>query len=140
VKTKFRNIEVVMSRDFITKYQELRVYQLAFEAAMSLRELEYELPEREKTLLAEPMLLAARLVFIHVAAAWHKRYAYRAFITGISEAAAQAAKAQSWIEFAVTCGYFDAEKGQEIYRQYDEIITALGRMSENASAWLVRGK
>jgi hypothetical protein len=40
----------------------------------------------------------------------------------------------------VTCGYFDAEKGQEIYRQYDEIITALGRMSENASAWLVRGK
>lgn len=129
-----------MSRDFINKYQELRVYQLAFEGAMALRELVYEFPEREKTMLTEPMLLAARLVCINVAAAWHKRYSYRSFITGISDAAAQAAKTQSWIEFAVTCGYFDPEKGQEIYRQYDEIITSLGRLSENAHAWLVQGK
>lgn len=124
-----------MNRDFIQKHQELRVYQIAFESAMQIFELTQQFPSHEGLLLALKLIQASRSICAHVAEAWQKRRYQRAFVAKLTEAAAKGAEIQTWLEFAVLCGYLDPELGQELHGRYNEVLTGLTRLITNAAAW-----
>jgi four helix bundle protein len=123
--------------DFITTHQELLVYQTAFETAMRIFDLAQAFPEDERQLLTEQMLRSSRSVCANLAEAWQKRRYKKAFVAKLNEVEAEAAETQVWIEFAITCGYLDAEVGQEIFHQYRVILAAATRLISQADAWVV---
>ncbi len=57
-----------------------------------------------------------------------------------AEAEAEAAEAQTWCDFAVECGYWKAEVGQELHMTYDKIIGKLVNMTNDPYPWLLKGK
>ena len=124
-----------MSRDFVQKYQELRVYQVAFEGAMRIFEEVQVFPEVERSRLADQMVRSSRSVCASLAEAWQKRRYKRAFVAKLNEAEAEAAEMQTWLEFAIGCGYMEPESGQELYGRYTEVLAAIDRLIENAEAW-----
>jgi four helix bundle protein len=124
-----------MNRDFLQKYQELRIYQIAFESAMQVFELVQEFPEEERSLLKVQIIRSSRSVCASIAEAWHKRRYKGAFVAKLVEAEAEAAETQTWVEFAIGCGYLDAEIGQEVYGRYAEILVGIARLIDNAEAW-----
>lgn len=124
-----------MNRDFVQKYQELRIYQVAFESAMQIFELVQEFPETERRLLREQMVRSSRSVCANLAEAWQKRRYKGAFVAKLNEVEAEAAETQTWLEFAILCGYLDAEVGQELYGRYTEVLAGAARLIENADAW-----
>jgi len=111
--------------NFITTHQELLVYQTAFEAAMRIFDLAQAFPDDERQLLTEQMLRSSRSVCANLAEAWQKRRYKKAFVAKLNEVEAEAAETQVWLEFAITCGYLDAEAGQEIFHQYRVILVWL---------------
>lgn len=125
-----------MARDFITNHHELRVYQLAFDSAMQVFEVSQLFPQMERTLLTEQIIKSSRSVCANLAEAWQKRRYKRAFIAKLNEVEAEAAETQTWIEFAIVCGYLDAEVGQELYQQYAEILVGIARLINTADAWI----
>ncbi|NEQ48333.1 MAG: four helix bundle protein [Leptolyngbya sp. SIOISBB] len=122
--------------DFIQSYQELEVYQLAFRCSTQIFQLSREFPAEERILLTRQSLTASRSVCSSIAEAWGKRRYHKAFVAKLSDAQAEAAEMQTWVQFAVTCGYLTPEVGQELFGQYRTIFAALERLMENAAVWL----
>ena len=127
-----------MGRSFIESHQELKVYQTALDAAMRVFETSREFPQEERGLLVQQVVKSSRSVCANLAEAWRKRRYRAAFIAKLNDAEAEAAESQTWIEFAVMCGYLDSETGQELYQNYNDILTGIERLISNADAWVIR--
>ncbi len=124
-----------MENQFIVSYRELRVYQIAFDTAMLVFERSQTFPPEIRTQLTVPMIESSRLVCINIAQAWQKRCYESAFIAKLNQAETIAATTQVWIEFAVLCNYLEAESGQELHHQYQDILADLARLIEHSAAW-----
>ena len=108
-----------MSR--IQSHAELEVYKLAFHAAMKIFELSKAFPREEVYSLTDQIRRSSRAVCSNLAEAWRKRRYEAAFVSKLNDSESEAAETQSWIRFAVECGYCSEEIGQELYQICDHI-------------------
>jgi four helix bundle protein len=122
----------------ITHHWQLDVYKLSVEAAMRLFELSKRFPREEMYSLTDQMRRSSRSVSGHVAEGWRRRRYEAAFCDKLNGAEAEAAETQSWIEYAVRCGYIARKDGREIHRDYDQIIGKLVKMQNQPEVWLLR--
>ncbi len=126
-----------MARKPIQSHRELEVYRLAFETAMRIFQLTKTFPQEERYSLTDQIRRSSRSVCTNVAEAWRKRRYEGAFLLKLSDAEAEAAETQTWLEFATKCGYLESTTDQEFRRTYDHILGMLVRMIGNPSPWLL---
>ena len=55
----------------------------------------------------------------------------------LDDAEAEAAETQTWVDFAVSCGYLCEHDGDELNTPYDNIIGKLVAMITNPKPWLL---
>jgi four helix bundle protein len=115
----------------------MEVYKMAFEAAMEIFELGKQFPKEETYSLTDQVRRASRSVCSNFAEGWRKRRYEAAFISKLSDSEGEAAETQTWLEFAVRCGYLDAETGRRLFRTYNEILAMLVTMINNAESWVL---
>jgi four helix bundle protein len=127
-----------MERKPIESHNELDVYRMAFDAAMRIFEVSKSFPGEERYSLTDQVRRSSRSVCANLAEAWRKRRYDGAFIAKLSDAEAEAAETQTWIEFAVKCSYLPADSGRELYKAYDNIIGKLVVMITNPDPWLLK--
>jgi len=121
----------------IQSHEELDVYQLAFEAAMRIFEVSKKFPREETYSLTDQIRRSSRSVCSNIAEAWRKRRYEAAFVSKLNDAESEAAETQTWIGFAVECGYLSKELGQELRQTYDYIIGKLVNMIIKPQPWLM---
>ena len=124
-------------KKMVVKHQDLEVYRKAFEAAMQIFELSKQFPKEETYSLTDQIRRSSRSVCANLAEAWRKRRYVAAFISKISDSEGEAAETQTWIEFAVRCGYMETETGRDLFKKYEEIISMLVAMINNADSWVL---
>src|SRR5829696_9224743 len=95
----------------VQSHTDMEVYKKAIEAAMELFELSKRFPREEIYSLTDQLRRSSRSVCANLAEAWRKRRYRAAFISKLSDAEAEAAETQVWIQFAVRCGYLDRNTG-----------------------------
>lgn len=122
----------------IRHFRELEVYRLAMVAAMSLFELSKRFPLEEKYSLTDQLRRSSRSVCANIGEAWRKRRYPNAFVSKLSDAEAEAAETQVWIEFAVKCGYLDPDAADELDESYDIIQGKLVTMLTHPEKWRIR--
>jgi hypothetical protein len=142
-----------MSENFVQKHQDLAVYKIAFDSAMQIFELSKKFPYEERFSLTDQIRRSSRYgrlkcrrkpptsrppVCANIAEAWRKRRYQAAFIAKLNDCEAEAAETQTWIEFAVKCGYLDLEIGRELYGKYNQILSGLVTMIKNSSSWIMK--
>jgi four helix bundle protein len=128
------------SRERLVSHRDLEVYRKAFDVAMAIFELTKGFPKEETFALTDQIRRSSRSVCANLAEAWRKRRYEAAFVSKLSDAETEAAETQSWLEFAVRCGYLRAEKGKELYREYDRIIGTLVGMIHHPRSWTLPPK
>jgi four helix bundle protein len=121
----------------IRGHEELEVYQLAFEMAMQLFQISKRFPVEERYSLTDQMRRSSQSVCANLAEAWRKRRYRAAFIAKLSDSEAEAAETQTWINFAVRCGYLKPELGKDLSQNYDRILGKLVKIIHNPSPWLI---
>jgi four helix bundle protein len=121
----------------IRVHGDLEVYGRAFDAAMEIFEVSRGFPKHEVYSLTDQMRRSSRSVCANLAEAWRKRRYPAAFISKISDAEAEAAETQVWIQFAVRCGYLERETGGALYHRYDRIIATLVSMIRHPEVWTI---
>ena len=121
----------------IVKHQNLEVYKKAFDAAMRIFEISKQFPKEETFSLTDQIRRSSRSVCSNIAEAWRKRRYEAAFVAKLSDSEGEAAETQTWLEFAVRCGYLEKETGRELFKTYDEIISMLVSMINNTDAWVL---
>lgn len=127
-----------MSREFVKTHKDLKVYQMAFDAAMKIFEFSKKFPTEERYSLTDQIRRSSRSVCANLAEAWRKRRYLAAFVAKLNECEAEAAETQTWIEFAFKCNYLDVESGRNIYSIYNKIIGSLVNIITNPSPWLMK--
>jgi four helix bundle protein len=119
----------------ITRHTDLEVYQKSFAAAMKIFEFSKSFPVEEKYSLTDQVRRSSRSVCANQAEAWRKRI-YRAhFASKLNDS--EAAETQSWIQFAVECGYMARESASELYKEYESIIAMLVSMRNHPEDWCI---
>ena len=115
------------------------MYDLAFKAAMKIFELSKRFPREEAYALTDQIRRSSRSVCSNLAEAWRKRRYGAAFVSKLNDAESEAGETQTWIRFAMECGYFSNEIGHELHQTYDHIIGKLVHMIINPTPWILRG-
>ena len=113
-------------------YKELLAYQLAFNEAMRLHRLLPLLPEEESPLVVR-LREVSREVCMQLAAAWEQRQYRALFVNQLSEAMAMAAKVQTWVAFAVECGYLSVEDGQIHHDLWSDVLVEIEQLTRTAT-------
>jgi four helix bundle protein len=119
----------------INRHTELEVYKKAFAAAMEIFQESREFSKEERYSLTDQVRRSSRSVCANITEAWRKRRYPAAFIAKLSDAEGEAAETQTWLQFAVECGYLDREKAKFLYAEYDAILGMLVRMISNPDSW-----
>ena len=123
--------------DKITHHWQLDVYKLSVEATMRLFDLSKRFPREEMYSLTDQIRRSSRSVSGHIAEGWRRRRYEAAFCDKLNGAESEAAETQSWIEYAVRCGYVNKKDGREIHRTYDRIMGKLVKMQTRPEVWLL---
>ena len=117
---------------------QLEVYQLSIEAGMPVFDTTKSFPAEEKFSLTDQIRRSTRSVSGQSSEGWRKRKYEASFVNKLNDAEGEAAETQTWLEYAVRCGYVSRPDGQKLHKLYDLIIGKLVTMGNNPEPWLLR--
>jgi len=113
-------------------FRELRVYQAARDAALSVFIVTKTFPREERYALIDQVRRSSRAVKAMIAEAWARRRYKAAFVNKIDEALGEANETQSWLDDALDNEYLSKEDFQELDDRYQAIGGMLSRMIDRA--------
>jgi four helix bundle protein len=119
----------------LTSVRDLDVYNTAFETAMFIFKISKAFPKDEKYSLTDQVRRSSRSVCANLAEGWRKRKYQAVFINKLLDAAQEAAETQTWLEFALHCGYVDEDVFTNLYEKYEHIFAMLNTMEKKANAF-----
>ena len=122
----------------IRHFRELDVYQMAMDAAMHIFELSKGFPAEERYSLTDQVRRSSRSVCANIAEAWRKRRYPNAFVSKLSDAEAEAAETEVWLELAVRCGYLNKAQAAALEQEYEHILGKLVNMISHPEQWTIR--
>jgi four helix bundle protein len=122
----------------IRGFRELDVYQMAMAAAADIFLISKGFPAEERYSLTDQVRRSSRSVCANIAEAWRKRRYPAAFASKLSDAEAEAAETEVWLELAVRCGYLDREKAAALDQTYESISAMLVTMISHSEQWTIR--
>ena len=128
-----------MSQRIIT-HHDLEVYKLSFDSATEIFELSKRFPKEEVYSLTDQIRRSSRSVCANLAEAWRKRRYEGAFKSKLNDVEAEAAETQTWLEFAVACGYLESRLGRSLQTTYDGILATLVGMINHSDTWVISAK
>ena len=128
-----------MEKKLIKTHRDLEVYRISFDLAMRIFEESKSFPKEERYSLTDQMRRSSRSVCANLAEAWRKRRYEASFISKLSDADAEAAETQVWLEFSIRSDYLRAEVGQELMASYENVIGKIVSMINNPMPWLLPG-
>ena|SRR5215469_14714946 len=119
----------------LTRFDQLRCYINAYEAAMQIFRMSAHWPREEMYSLTDQIRRSSRSVCSAVAEAWPKRRYPAHFVSKLCDAEAEANETRTWISFAHDCGYIDSETHTRLNREYDVITGSLVKMYMHPEQW-----
>jgi len=122
----------------IRDFRELDVYRMAMDAAVTVFELSKGFPVEERYSLTDQVRRCSRSVCANIAEAWRKRRYPNAFVSKLSDAEAEAAETEVWLELAVRCGYLAEAKSAVLEQEYEHILGKLVNMISHPEQWTIR--
>jgi four helix bundle protein len=121
----------------IQSHLGLDVYKLAFVSAMKIYELSKHFPKEETYSLTDQIRRSSRSVCANIAEGWRKRRYEAAFVSKLTDAEAEAAETQTWLDFASECDYLSEDIRQELWQNYDHVIGKLVNMIYKPTPWIL---
>jgi four helix bundle protein len=119
----------------VKHFRELRVYRAALAAATEIFQLTKAWPKEERYAMTDQIRRSSRSISANIAEAWRKRRYTPHFTTKLSDADAEAAETQAWLDHAKSCDYLTAEQHAKFDAMYDEIAGGLVSMMDSAEQW-----
>jgi len=121
-------------------HRDLQVHRRAFELAGEVSRLARAFPRDEQYVLIPQLRRAARSVHANLAEAWRKRRYEGAFIAKLSDAEAEAAETQSWLEAAKDEGYIDEATFNHYFDRYERLLVTIVGIISHSDKWILKPK
>lgn len=115
--------------------RELNVYKSAFEMAMEIFELSKNFPKEERYSLTDQIRRSSRSICANLAETWRKRKYINVFRNILTDCLREASETQTWLEFALRCGYITEGQFEELDKRYEHISAMLAAMEKKAESF-----
>ena len=119
----------------VKHFRELRIYRDAFKLAMQIFEASKTWPAEEKYSLTDQIRRSSRSVCEQIAEGWRKRRYIAHFRSKLTDADSEAAETQSWLDFALKCGYITEHFHNELDQDYEKVSGGLVNMINGTDKW-----
>lgn len=121
----------------ILSIKDLRVYNLAYEAAMDVFSLTKDFPMEERFDLTSQIRRSSRSVVSNITEAWRRRKYPKNFVSKLTDSEAEADETKLWLDFAFDCKYISEEQHSVLYDKYDYILSMLVKMMQGKDKWCI---
>jgi len=112
-------------------FRDLKVYQLAFEAAREIRLISMKFPKEETYSLTDQVRRSSRSVCVNIGEGYRKRIYPKHFSSKMTDADGEATETSIWLDFALDCEYIDSKAFNVLQEKYDEIGRMLNSMAQH---------
>ena len=119
----------------IRHFRDLRVYQTARSMAKRVFDISKTWPREERYSLIDQIRRSSRSVHANIAEAWRKRRYPAHFISKLTDADAEGAETQSWLDSALDCDYIDQSLYDELNLEYEALTGGLVNMMSRPEQW-----
>jgi four helix bundle protein len=109
-------------------FEGLKVYQVAFEAAMDIFYISKSFPKEEIYSLTSQIRRSSRAVCECIAEAYRKKKYPKHFVSKLTDSDAECSETIVWLSFAYRSSYINQSIFEEKYQTYSEIGRMLGSM------------
>lgn len=119
----------------IITHKKLEVYKLSYQLAMEVFVITKGFPKEEIYCLTAQIRNSSRSVPANIAEAFRKRRYPKSFVSKLSDAEGESAETQTWLDFAVDCGYLSSETRDRLNKEYNHILAMLVTMITHPEKW-----
>ena len=112
----------------IESFRDLNVYKLAVELQQEFFEITKTFPKEEIYSLTDQIRRASRSIGGNIAETWHKRRYIAHFLSKLSDADAEQAETQHWLDTSLKCKYISSAEHQNLLDKCKRIGRMLGKM------------
>jgi four helix bundle protein len=112
-------------------FKDLLAYRKSFDLAMEIFELSKKFPKQEIFALTDQIRRSSRSVCAQIAEGYRKRSYPKHFISKLSDADAENAETQVWLQFALSCQYLSSETHTQLLQKSLEVGRLIGTMIRN---------
>ena len=120
---------------FVRRHTDLAVNRKAFAAAMTIFRHSRTFPREERYSLTDQIRRSSRSVCSNISEGWRKRRYPAVFVNKLTDAEGEAAETQTWLQFAVKCGYLPEDAGRDLFEAEEEVLRMLTSMRNNPDRW-----
>jgi four helix bundle protein len=121
----------------INSAKDLTVYKRAYALAMEIFQISKQWPIDERYSLIDQIRRASRSVCTNLREAWAKRKYEAHFLSKLTDCDGENAETDTWLDFALDCGYLPPTKHAGLAQECREIGAMLGSMIQNPNPFLV---
>lgn len=119
----------------ISSVRELKVYQLAYQSAMTIFHLTKEYPQEEKYDLISQIRRSSRSVAANIVEAWRRRRYPKNFVFKLNDSETEADETLFWLDISLDSGYIDKATHEKLSDDYNHIISMLVNMINKPDKW-----
>jgi four helix bundle protein len=119
----------------IESFRDLNVYKLAVELQQEIFVLTKKFPKEELYSLTNQIRGSSRSIGANIAEAWQKRLYAAHFVSKLSDADAEQAETQHWLDTSVKCEYMSPKKQRALLEKCRKIGRMLGKMMAEPEKW-----
>ena len=117
-------------------FESLKVYQIAFQAAMEVFKISKQFLKEETYSLTDQVRRSSRAVCSNIAEGYRKRKYPKHFSSKMTDADSECSETIVWLNFARACGYVKSDSVSKIKEDYHEIGRMLSNMIENPDKFI----
>lgn len=121
-------------------FKELKVYQLAYEAANKIFIITKKFPKEETYSLTDQIRRSSRSVCVNIGEGYRKRIYPKHFTSKMTDADGEATETSIWLDFALDCEYVNQDDFSFLQTKYQEIDRMLNSMANNPEKFTPKTK
>jgi four helix bundle protein len=122
----------------IKSAKDLKVYKKAYALAMDIYHITQTWPSEEKYSLTDQIRRSSRSICSNLREAWSKRRYEAHFISKLTDSDGECSETDTWLDFALDCGYLGNEDHLRLSDECSQIGSMLGAMLKNPTPFLPR--
>lgn len=122
----------------IESFRDLNVYKLAIELQQEIFILTKKFPKEELYSLTGQIRRSSRSIGANIAESWHKRRYPAHFVSKLSDADAEQAETQHWLDTSLICKYISTKEHSVLLQKCKKISRMLGKMMAEPEKWCAK--
>ena len=115
----------------IQSYEDLKVFNLAYDIAMQVFWLTKEFPREELYSLTDQLRRSSRSIAANIVEGWAKRKYENVFKRHLIDSVGSCDETKLWLKFALDCKYLENAQYDNLVVQYNEVGKMLKGLHDN---------